>query len=98
MIKVVMERRCKPGNERSLASLLVDLRAKAMRQPGYVTGETLIRLDEPAFYITIGTWTRIDAWKAWEGNEERFELTRIIDGLLADDPKTYVCAPITDED
>ncbi len=96
MIKVVMERHCKPGNENALASLLVDLRTRAMRQPGYVTGETLIKIDEPTFYFTIGTWTRIDAWHAWEADEARFELTRMIDGLLSEEPKTYICAPVNE--
>ena len=98
MIKVVMKRHCKPGKEHSLGDLLVDLRAKAMRQPGYVTGETLVRVDDATFYITIGTWTRLDAWNAWENNEERFELTRLIDGLLIDDPETYICTPLVAED
>ena len=97
MIKVVMERHCTPGKGQFLAALLIDLRARAMRQKGYISGETFVRADDPSWYLTIGTWARADAWKAWEKSEERLELTRQIDALLTDTPKTTVYTPFVEQ-
>ena len=98
MIKVIMERHCKPGKESALANLLIDLRAKAMRLPGYISGETLIKIDDPSCYLTIGTWTRWEVWKAWENSEERFELTQLIAALLIEEPRPFACTPLSEED
>jgi heme oxygenase (mycobilin-producing) len=98
MIKVIMERHCKPGKESALANLLIDLRTKAMRQPGYISGETLIRIDDPSCYLTIGTWTRSEVWKAWENSEERFELMQLITALLSEEPRSFAYTPLSEED
>jgi len=98
MIQVIVERHCNPGKERALEGLLSDLSAKGMRQPGYISGETLVRADDPSFYLTIGTWTRIEVWKAWEDSQERLELTQLMASLLTDEPKALICVPLSWED
>ncbi len=41
MIRVMIERQCQPGKEKQLRDLMLELRSAAMRQRGYITGETL---------------------------------------------------------
>ena len=98
MIQVIVERHCKPGKERALEGLLIDLGAKGMRQPGCISGETLVRADDPSFYLTIGTWTRLEVWEAWENSQERHELTQLIASLLTDEPEALICVPLSEED
>ena len=43
MIKVLLERRVAKENLTRLIGYLVDLRAAALKQKGYVTGETLVK-------------------------------------------------------
>jgi heme-degrading monooxygenase HmoA len=78
MIKAMIEWLSKPNQERALEGMLQDLRSKAMRQQGYISGETLVGIDVPSTYIVISTWTRVEAWKAWENSRERQEIVRLI--------------------
>ena len=46
-IKVLMSRHVNTGPEVELEELLVELRARALKQPGYISGETLILASDP---------------------------------------------------
>lgn len=87
MIKVIIERRCLPGKEAELEGLLLELRTRAMRQPGYVSGETLkgdtLRtVDDPSLWLVISAWVDADSWLAWESKPERREIASKIEPLL----------------
>jgi antibiotic biosynthesis monooxygenase (ABM) superfamily enzyme len=90
MIRVAIMRHCKPGQENRLEGLLKDLRASCMRHPGYISGETLVNMNDPTTYLVIGTWTRLEAWKAWENCQERQELLQIVSSCLLDEPVVEV--------
>ena len=62
--------------------LLHDLRAEALHQPGYMTGETLIEEDDPLDILVMSTWVSVEHWKAWLTSQKRIELAALIDGLL----------------
>ena len=64
--------------------LLLDLRSKAITQPGYISGETLININDLEDYVVIGTWKSADHWKAWEATKERREIQSNIDTLLGE--------------
>lgn len=98
MIRVFIERRCRPGKERALEGLLKDLRAQSLHQPGYVSGETLVGLDAPTSYLVISTWTQLDAWKAWENSQARLEVAHLIASVLADEPKVHIYGPPLEEE
>jgi hypothetical protein len=53
MIKVIIERQLKPGKE--VYSLLRELRAAAIHQPGYVTCETLVSNEDRSDILVIST-------------------------------------------
>ncbi len=72
MIKVIIERQVKKGEDISL--LLLELRAAAMRYPGYVTGETLLSTEDSFNTVTISTWETLEDWKTWETSETRAKL------------------------
>jgi quinol monooxygenase YgiN len=83
MIRVIIERHCKPDKEAELEKLLVELRARAMKQPGYVSGETLRSVDDPCHWLVISTWVDVDRWKVWEAMPERLEIGSRIEPLLS---------------
>ncbi len=91
-VKVVIERSVSPDNQADVAELLKDLRAKAIRQQGYISGETLFSVDRPGTHLTISTWEGLRGWKAWEANPERTEIVREIEGLLSLPSKLSVFA------
>jgi heme-degrading monooxygenase HmoA len=72
--------------------LIVELRAHAMRQPGYINGETLKCIDRPGEYLVISTWQSLDDWNKWLNSQERKILEDKIDSITgkATEYTTYV--------
>jgi heme-degrading monooxygenase HmoA len=90
MIRVMIERQCKPGQEERLEGLLMEVRMEAMLRPGYVSSETLKALDNPSIYLVISTWSNETSRKAWENSQERWEMKQIIESILvAPEKVTY---------
>ena len=69
--KILIKRRFKEGNTPQIVALLNELRSLAMQQPGYMSGETLIKSDLPDDMVVISTWQDIESWHKWRDSEER---------------------------
>jgi len=87
MIRVIIERHLKESKREDLAPLLRELRTAAMHQPGYLTGETLVSIEDLSITAVLSTWRNLDAWQAWEKSEPRTRLYKQIEPLLAEKPK-----------
>jgi len=83
-VKVILKRKVPKDKEKDLLPLLLELRSKAMRQPGYISGETLRSMDSPEELIVIGTWQSKEAWDKWASSKERSEVQERIDSLLGE--------------
>ncbi len=81
-VKIIIRRKVPKGKEAQVLPLLLDLTSKAITQPGYISGETLINIDDLEDYVVISTWKSVDNWKAWEASKEREEIQGRIDALL----------------
>lgn len=81
-IKVIITRKVTGGKQKDLLPLLMELRAKAMNQNGYISGETLKGISDPEEFMVISTWKSLEDWKAWESNPERKEIHGKIDVIL----------------
>lgn len=90
MVRVIVERHCQPGKQAEVESLLVELRTKAMRQRGYISGETLQSVDDPLLWLVISTWTDADLWRMWETMPERRETLSKIEPVLAAPEKVSI--------
>ena len=90
MIRVIIERHCRPDKVTEMESQLVDLRTTAMRQSGYISGETLHSVHDPTLWLVISTWVDIDAWKLWEASSERRQNMKSIEPLLTAPEKVSV--------
>ena len=83
-VKIIIRRKVNKKKEAELVPLLIQLRALATAQPGYVSGETLRNVDHPEEYLVISTWQSVDNWKAWLSSKQRAEIQRKIDTLLGE--------------
>jgi len=90
MIRVIVERHCRPGKEAELESLLVELRCMAMKQRGYISGETLKSVADPSLWLVISTWTDANMWNKWKTTVDRLEIARKIEPLLSTPEKISV--------
>jgi len=96
MVKVIIERRVKPGSEGKLEKLLTDIRSQAMyHSPGFVSGEVLTSVADPSIRVIIGTFLTLDNWKQWENSPLRQELLRQMKPYLASRPRVavYIARP-----
>ncbi|HBB16601.1 MAG: hypothetical protein A3J94_06660 [Syntrophus sp. RIFOXYC2_FULL_54_9] len=82
-IKVLIKRRIPEGFiDPRFSSLIQKLRLMAAVREGYISGETLKRVDQPREYLVISTWRNADAWNAWRTCPERNEIQDQIDAML----------------
>ena len=74
-IGVVIKRLTQNGEDaRVLLPHIVELRALAVRQPGYISGETFFNLDRSDECLVIGRWTSLEHWQRWTQDRRRTEL------------------------
>jgi heme oxygenase (mycobilin-producing) len=92
MIRVMIERYCKPGKEAQLRDLLKELRMAAMTQYGYISGETLCELENPSLFIVISTWATLDAWRAWQVSQRRLLIEEKIGSLTTSETRLRILA------
>ncbi len=81
-VKIIIRRRIPKEKETQVLPFLLDLRSKAINQPGYISGETLRNLEDPEDYVVISTWKAASDWEAWEASQVRAEIQKKIDSLL----------------
>ena len=82
MIKVHIKREAPPEKLEELRVLINQLRGLTMGQPGYITGETLKRVDKPGESLVVAKWQSLDYWNQWLQSKQRSEIQNKIDELL----------------
>jgi quinol monooxygenase YgiN len=88
LTKVLILRRFRKGSEREILALLNDLRSKAMKQPGYVSGITMTSAEDPQKMLVIGTWDSMDHWLKWKTNPERKQFEAMLE-MYQEQPAEY---------
>lgn len=81
-VKIVIRREVPKEKEIELLPLIKQLRIATTRQPGYISGETLQRIDKPGETVVVSTWERAEDWNRWVTSSERSALQAKIDTLL----------------
>ncbi len=89
-VKIIIRRKVSKDKEAQLLPLLIQLRALATSQPGYISGETLRNIDDPEEYLVISTWQSLEDWKKWSASKQRAEIQDKIDNLLGQNTE-YSC-------
>ena len=90
MVRVIIERRCKPDKGRELQKLLIQMRGTALKWHAYLSGEIFRNSDDPSLWVTIVSWLTIDGWEAWKASPERQEITSRMEPLLTEPEKFFV--------
>ena len=81
-VKILIKRKIPADKAKQMIPLFRKMRSMATNQAGYISGETLKRLDAPGEFLVISTWHSSDDWKAWLQSEERKKIQAEIDVLL----------------
>lgn len=86
-VKILIQRKVKPGHEADIQAVVRDLRSRAMHADGFISGETLRNVEDPSVHLVISTWKSIDAWNAWISEPNRRALEERISRFLEEPTK-----------
>ena len=81
-VKILIKRHVPVTVHHDLAGLLHKMRSLTLKQPGYISGQTLQRADDHTEVIVDSNWRSADEWNNWFQNPERGALQAEIDELL----------------
>ena len=80
--QVIIKRNVKQGRQaKELVPLILQMRASAIYQPGYISGETLCDIEHPGDCIVISKWETIEDWNKWVQNQTRVMIDQKIETL-----------------
>jgi heme oxygenase (mycobilin-producing) len=82
-VKILIQRKVKPGKEEALNEIIRELRNKAMYAEGFISGETLQSIQDPSIHLVISTWKSIEAFEKWLKGTYRKEVEEKIKEVLA---------------
>jgi len=85
MIKIHIKRSVPDDKEEELKLLINELRNSTMGQPGYISGETLNRVDKPGEKLVVAKWQSLHYWNRWFESTKRAEIQAKIDRLLGEE-------------
>jgi len=81
-VKILIKRKVPEDKAKGMLPLFKQMRIMANSQPGYISGETMRRLDRPGEFLVISSWQTSDDWEKWVQSKERKEVQAKIDALL----------------
>lgn len=84
MIRIHIRRHVSEDNQQALMALINQMRSAIVGNPGYVSGETLKRIDQPGEILVVSKWQSHFYWKQWHESRERAALQADIDKLMGE--------------
>jgi heme-degrading monooxygenase HmoA len=84
-VKILIKRTVTKSAEEELTILFHKMRSVCLQQPGYISGQTLKRLDKPGERVVISVWRSIEDWENWFNSSQRREIQLQIDALLGEE-------------
>lgn len=81
-VKVLIERHVKAGREELVWEMLRDLRSQAVRQKGYLYGETWRSLENSRIFLVSSTWGSRNYWETWTNDDLRRKIEERINPYL----------------
>jgi len=92
-IEVMIKRKIKQGPQaRKLVPLILQIRALAMYQPGYISGKTLYNVENPEQCLVVSEWQSLEDWFSWMKSEKRAEIQSKIDKLTGEQTEYSIYA------
>ncbi|MGD8251491.1 MAG: antibiotic biosynthesis monooxygenase [Desulfobacterales bacterium] len=94
-VEVMISRKVQQGRQaREMVPLILQLRALATVQPGYISGKTLVEADNTGELLVISTWESIETWKQWSISAERAAIEMKIEAISGQKAEYKIYEPI----
>ena len=95
-IQVIIQRKVKQGRQaKELVPLILQMRACAMYQPGYISGETLCDTEYPGNCLVVSRWETVEDWNNWVRSQERVVIDQNIEILTGEKSEYHIYSPMT---
>ena len=91
--KIIIERKFKEAPDREILRIIDEIRIKALRNRGYIGGETIVNVDDNREVIVISAWSSVDDWNIWYEGKEWKELEKKLAPNLEGPVKLRVFMP-----
>ena len=90
MVKIITERHVKEGEEENYIQVIKDIHPLAKQQPGYITADPLVSIEDPSLFLVVSTWEKAEDFKAFVESESGRELSELTAPFLKEKPKSTV--------
>jgi quinol monooxygenase YgiN len=87
-ITVLIKRKFKPDHMREAFDMIIKLRSLSTLEPGYISGQTMVKLDDPTTLIVMSTWDSIQRWEDWKNNDLRQDYANKME-KISEGPETH---------
>lgn len=84
-VKIFIKRKVQEQSILELTVLLKKLRTLTLEQEGYISGETLSRIDKVGECMVISSWRSVEDWNRWVNDPKRIEVQSKIDDILEEE-------------
>ena len=84
-VKIFIKRKVQEQNVLELTALLKRMRTLTLEQEGYISGETLGRIDQKDQCMVISSWRSVEDWNRWVNDPKRIEVQTKIDEILGEE-------------
>ena len=94
--KIIIERKFKEPVNQNVLEIIDEIRIKALRDRGYIGGETLVNADDGKEVIVVSSWSNVDDWKAWYEKKDWEDLEKHLASRLEEPVKVRIFTPGAD--
>ena len=95
-IKIVIERKFKEAVVQEILEIIDEIRIKALRDKGYIGGETIVNVDDDREVLVVSAWSSVEDWKTWYDKKEWEELEKKLTPRLEEPAKIRIFMPGAD--
>ena len=85
-VKILLERKFKEDPSLEEIKTINELRIGAMQRNGYISGETLVDINDHRRIVVISVWANKAEWEAWVNSDERRKLEARLEKNLIQAP------------
>jgi heme-degrading monooxygenase HmoA len=95
-IKIVIERKFKEAVVPEMLQIIDEIRIKALRDRGYIGGETVVNVDDDREVLVFSAWSSVDDWDTWYNKKDWEELEKKLAPHLEEAVKIRAFMPGSD--
>lgn len=92
-VKIMIERKFKEPVDPGVLEIIDEIRIKALRDKGYIGGETVVNCDDDREVLVLSAWASVEDWKTWYEKKEWEELEKKLLRRLAEPVKIRAFMP-----